>query len=188
MYEDFLTPTDAIIKHLFDPRYPNKFIPLQGKYLYLQHYLSLHWQDICGSNLARRCGVEKLAGNELYIRTGNSLLANELYMMQDLFLQKINAYLLGALIIKKLYFHTGRLLGRLKPSRSPVRTALPSHTVQASRLRMYLVMDHSNTTHEATDTISTIAAPSPKNQRLAARAGSKAMHTPYMFFLTESPP
>ena len=86
MYEDFLTPTDAIIKHLFDPRYPNKFIPLQGKYLYLQHYLRLHWQDICGSNLARRCGVEKLAGNELYIRTGNSLLANELYMMQDLFL------------------------------------------------------------------------------------------------------
>ena len=81
MYEDFLTPTDAIIKHLFDPRYPNKFIPLQGKYLYLQHYLRLHWQDICGSNLARRCGVEKLAGNELYIRTGNSLLANELYVI-----------------------------------------------------------------------------------------------------------
>ena len=112
MYEDFLTPTDAIIKHLFDPRYPNKFIPLQGKYLYLQHYLRLHWQDICGSNLAKRCGVEKLAGNELYIRTGNSLLANELFMMQDLFLQKLNAYLLGALIIKKLYFHTGSFYRR----------------------------------------------------------------------------
>lgn len=112
MYADFLTPTDAVIKHLFDPRYPNKFIPLQGKYLYLQHYLRSHWQEICGYNLAHRCGVEKLVGDELYIRTAHSLLANELYMMQDLFLQKINAYLLGALVIKKLYFHTGSFYRR----------------------------------------------------------------------------
>lgn len=107
MYDSFLTSADAIIKHLFDPRYPNKFIPLQGKYLYLQYYLQVHWVDICGSNLAKRCSVEKLTGEELYIRTANSLLANELFMMQSLFLQKINAYLLGALIIKRLFFHTG---------------------------------------------------------------------------------
>ena len=107
MYEDLLTRTDAIIKHLFDPRYPNKYIPMQGKYLYLQHYLRLHWEEICGLTLAKRCSVEKLVGNELYIRTANSLLANELYMMQALFLQKINAYLLGTLVIKKLFFHTG---------------------------------------------------------------------------------
>ncbi|MGM9570309.1 MAG: DUF721 domain-containing protein, partial [Phascolarctobacterium sp.] len=107
MYDSFLTSADAIIKHLFDPRYPNKFIPLQGKYLYLQHYLQVHWVEICGLNLAKRCSVEKLTSEELYIRTANSLLANELFMMQGLFLQKINAYLLGALVIKKLYFHTG---------------------------------------------------------------------------------
>ena len=107
-----MTSTDVIIKHLFDPRFPNKFIPLQGKYLYLQHYLRLHWQEICGYNLAQRCGVEKLVGNELYISTAHSLLANELYMMQNLFLQKINAYLLGTVVIKKLYFHTGSFYRR----------------------------------------------------------------------------
>ena len=100
MYEDKLASTDAIIKHLFDPRYQNKYVPLQGKYLYLQHYLELNWSNICGVNLAKRCCVEKIMGNELHIRTANSMLANELYMMQSLFLQKINAYLLGCLIIK----------------------------------------------------------------------------------------
>ena len=112
MYEDKLASTDAIIKHLFDPRYQNKYIPLQGKYLYLQHYLELNWSNICGVNLAQRCCVEKIMGNELHIRTANSMLANELYMMQSLFLQKINAYLLGCLIIKKLYFHTGSFYAR----------------------------------------------------------------------------
>lgn len=107
MYEDKLASTDAIIKHLFDPRFNNKFIPLQGKYLYLQHYLELNWPNICGLNLAKHCSIERLAGNELHIRTANSMLANELYMMQSLFLQKLNAYLLGAIVIKKLYFHTG---------------------------------------------------------------------------------
>ena len=118
MYQEQLSSADAIIRHLFDPRYNNKYIPLQGKYLYLQHYLNRNWQDICGINLAKRCRVEKLVGSELYIRTSNSMLANELYMMQSLFLQKINAYLLGTLIIKKLYFHTGAFLISRSESKS----------------------------------------------------------------------
>lgn len=107
MYEDKLVSTDAVIEHLFDPRFNNKFVPMQGKYLYLQHYLMKKWPEICGLNLVGRCCVEKLVGNELHIRTVNSLLANELYMFQDLFLQKVNAYLLGSVVIKKLYFHSG---------------------------------------------------------------------------------
>jgi hypothetical protein len=35
--------------------------------------------------------------------------------------------------------------------------------------------------------VSTTAAPNPKKYKLAMSAGSKAMHTPYMFFLTLSP-
>lgn len=107
MSDEFLASADSIIKHLFNPNYNNKFIPLQGKYLYLKHYLDSKWTEICGSNLAKRCRVDKLVGNELYIVTANSLLANELYMMQSLFVQKINAFLLGTLVIKKLYFHSG---------------------------------------------------------------------------------
>ena len=60
-----------------------------------------------GENLARSCAIEKISGSELYVRTANSMLANELYMMQQLFLQKINSFLLGRVLIKKVYFHTG---------------------------------------------------------------------------------
>ena len=124
MYQEQLSSADAIIRHLFDPRYNNKYIPLQGKYLYLQHYLNRNWQDICGINLAKRCRVEKLVGSELYIRTSNSMLANELYMMQSLFLQKINAYLLGTLIIKKLYFHTGAFFNKQEREQKPQEAVL----------------------------------------------------------------
>lgn len=109
MRYDKLEAADEVVKRLFDPRYSYKkaYIPLELKYAYLQHYLEDKWTEIVGKNLARSCSIEKIVGNELYIRTASSLLANELYMMQSLFLQKINAFLLGRIIIKKVYFHTG---------------------------------------------------------------------------------
>lgn len=114
MRYDKLEAADEVVKRLFDPRYSYKkaYIPLELKYAYLQHYLESKWIEIVGKNLARSCSIEKIVGNELYIRTASSLLANELYMMQSLFLQKINAFLLGRLIIKKVYFHTGGFIRR----------------------------------------------------------------------------
>ena len=114
MRYDKLEAADEVVKRLFDPRYSYKkaYIPLELKYAYLQHYLEDKWTEIVGANLARSCSIEKIVGNELYIRTASSLLANELYMMQALFLQKINAFLLGRLIIKKVYFHTGGFIRR----------------------------------------------------------------------------
>ncbi len=114
MRYDKLEAADEVVKRLFDPRYSYKkaYIPLELKYAYLQHYLETKWTEIVGKNLARSCSIEKIVGNELYIRTASSLLANELYMMQSLFLQKINAFLLGRLIIKKVYFHTGGFIRR----------------------------------------------------------------------------
>ena len=114
MRYDKLEAADEVVKRLFDPRYSYKkaYIPLELKYAYLQHYLEAKWTEIVGANLARSCSIEKIGGNELYIRTASSLLANELYMMQALFLQKINAFLLGRLIIKKVYFHTGGFIRR----------------------------------------------------------------------------
>lgn len=114
MRYDKLEAADEVVKRLFDPRYSYKkaYIPLELKYAYLQHYLEAKWTEIVGANLARSCSIEKIVGNELYIRTASSLLANELYMMQSLFLQKINAFLLGRLIIKKVYFHTGGFIRR----------------------------------------------------------------------------
>lgn len=114
MRYDKLEAADEVVKRLFDPRYSYKkaYIPLELKYAYLQHYLEAKWTEIVGANLARSCSIEKIVGNELYIRTASSLLANELYMMQSLFLQKINVFLLGRLIIKKVYFHTGGFIRR----------------------------------------------------------------------------
>lgn len=114
MRYDKLEAAEEVVKRLFDPRYSYKkaYIPLELKYAYLQHYLEDKWTEIVGANLARSCSIEKIVGNELYIRTASSLLANELYMMQALFLQKINAFLLGRLIIKKVYFHTGVFIRR----------------------------------------------------------------------------
>lgn len=116
MYAEKLEATDDIIRRLFDPRlsYKRAFIPLEVKMAYLQHFLEEKWVDIVGENLARSCSVEKIAGNELHIRTANSMLANELFMMQGLFLQKINAFLLGRIIIKKVHFHTSGFLRRQK--------------------------------------------------------------------------
>ena len=114
MRYDKLESAEEVVKRLFDPRYTYKkaYIPLELKYAYLQHYLESKWTEIVGANLARSCSIEKIVGNELYIRTASSLLANELYMMQALFLQKINAFLLGRVVIKKVYFHTGGFIRR----------------------------------------------------------------------------
>ena len=101
MRYDKLEAADEVVKRLFDPRYSYKkaYIPLELKYAYLQHYLEDKWTEIVGANLARSCSIEKIVGNELY-------------MMLALFLQKINAFLLGRLIIKKVYFHTGGFIRR----------------------------------------------------------------------------
>lgn len=109
---DKLENIEEIVNRLFDPRKNNKYIPLKVKYMYLHHFLNSKWKEICGPALAGRCSIYKIEGHDMHIRVANSMLANELYMMQDLFLQKINAFLLGRIIIKKLYFHTGFVLKR----------------------------------------------------------------------------
>lgn len=107
MKKDNFVATEAIIRNLLDPRSPNKYISALGKKLYLRHYLACNWKEICGPVLAEQCCIDKIEGDELYIRTQNSILANELYIMQDYFLKKINSFLLGSLFIRKLHFHSG---------------------------------------------------------------------------------
>ena len=109
MYAENLAAAEEVIRRLFDPRrtYKKAYISPEIKLAYLQHYLESRWTEIVGENLARSCAIEKISGSELYVRTANSMLANELYMMQQVFLQKINSFLLGRVLIKKVYFHTG---------------------------------------------------------------------------------
>ena len=115
-----LLPTDSIIKKLFDPRVKRykvfvdenhrqsyQMIPLEAKVKYLEYYLQEHWNEICGEHLGKNCTVEKLQEDCLIICTSSSLLANELFMMKNLLLQKINRFLAGNIVIKELKFHSG---------------------------------------------------------------------------------
>ena len=129
MYAENLEAAEEVIRRLFDPRrtYKKAYISPEIKLAYLQHYLESRWSEIVGENLARSCAIEKISGSELYVRTANSMLANELYMMQQLFLQKINSFLLGRVLIKKVYFHTGSFFKRKsRPSRLPRLRNIPN--------------------------------------------------------------
>lgn len=121
MYADKFASAGEAVQRLFDPRLrfydrrdrsreitPSPVV----KRLYLEHFLKEKWAEICGAHLAQKCSLQKIEGQELYVSTATSVLANELYMMQGLFLQKVNAYLLGRLVIKKVYFHSGAALRR----------------------------------------------------------------------------
>ena len=104
--EDNFEATKKIIMRIFDvDHHPRRaVVAKEVKDAYLLHFLRENWQEICGPALAQRCSIVKLQGNVLTIRTINSLLAHELFMMKQLFLQKVNAFLLGKVIIKDLVF------------------------------------------------------------------------------------
>jgi hypothetical protein len=74
------------------------------KQKYAEYVLNRNWVEICGERLAKYCCVYKVEGNEVVIHTENSILANELFMMKDLLLQKINSYLPEKIVIKKISF------------------------------------------------------------------------------------
>lgn len=107
-----LEVAEDVVKRLFDPKRQNKYISQEAKKLYIQHILEANWEKICGPNLCSRCCIHKLEKNTLIIRTESSVWANHLLMMKDLFLQKINAYLLGSLVIKDLKFYSGGVIKR----------------------------------------------------------------------------
>lgn len=130
MYEKMEQP-EQIIDNLFATGYKDRKTGRQiklpeVKQNYALYLLRSRWQEICGEHLAKNCCIHKLEGNELVIRTANSLLANELFMMKDLFLQKINAFLLGKVIIKRLSFQAGANIETYKPrSLAEVEEAVP---------------------------------------------------------------
>ncbi len=79
------------------------------------------------------------------------------------------------------------LLGMLNANRMPVRIAEPSQMVHLGFFIMNLFIAHSKNTHDATEMAVVIIAPIPKLMNEQRRAGTRAIHTLYMFFCTESP-
>lgn len=104
-----LEQAQKVVRRLFDPKYErtDKYVAREIKNAYVQHVLESNWRSICGEHLEKHCCVHKIEKNTLIIRTASSVWANHLLMMKNLFLQKINAFLLGSVIIKDLKFYSG---------------------------------------------------------------------------------
>jgi len=125
-----LEQTNDIMQRLFDPKIKayntyvdtsrkkqvQRSMPLAVKKMYYKYYLMQHWEEICGTNLAKQCIIENLEDGILNITTSSSLLANELFMMKKLLMQKINNVLNGNYVVKDLRFHTGRVVKNKKSS------------------------------------------------------------------------
>lgn len=116
MFKEPLETTGDVVRRLFDPRVNIRRSPVAPivKQKYMEHILQDNWDKICGPMLAKSCSIYKLEGDELYVKTTTAAMANELFMMQQLFLQKVNAYLLGRRIVKKVYFQSGGQLRKLE--------------------------------------------------------------------------
>ncbi len=118
---EVLESSEKIIGRLLDPgcERTDKFVARAVKNAYLEHLLQANWRGICGENLANHCCIHKLEKDVLTVRTESSVWANHLLMMKNLFLQKINMFLLNRLIIKDLRFYSGGVIDRYE---SRIRT------------------------------------------------------------------
>ena len=140
MHKQFDKP-DKIIKNLFtsgfvlrdkEGRSTGRQVRFPGaQEKFAEYLLTQNWQEICGAHLAKNCCVHKIKGDALTIRTASSMLANELFMMKELFLKKINACLDGKLVIKKLNFQAGSNIIQYSKDEEKVSEALAAISVWA---------------------------------------------------------
>lgn len=119
MSKEKLENAGNILPHLFNShkRRSKAVFPLELQQSYWQHFLEERWRDVCGENLNKLCGIEKLEGEVLIINTQSSTMANELFMIKKQLIKKINFLLQGMWSVKDLKFHT---LGEIKQKKLPI--------------------------------------------------------------------
>ena len=62
-----------------------------------------HWEDIVGSGIAKRSKPQKLVRKTLYVSVTTSTWANELSLMSEKFIEKINSFI-GEDVVKTIRF------------------------------------------------------------------------------------
>jgi predicted nucleic acid-binding Zn ribbon protein len=62
-----------------------------------------HWEDIVGSGIAKRSRPERLTRTTLYVSVTTSTWANELSLMSDKLIEKINSFT-GENVVKTIRF------------------------------------------------------------------------------------
>ncbi len=62
-----------------------------------------HWKDIVGSEIYKKSKPERIAGGILYVRVSTSIWANELSLMSDKLIEKINSFI-GEKVVESIRF------------------------------------------------------------------------------------
>ncbi len=101
--------TGAIIERLFNIQGKEAVISRSLKARYLLFYLSRHWTEVVGGLLASQCCAERLERGVLYVRTADSMLAHQLFIMRKDFLAKVNAVLAGKAKVRGVSFFAATL-------------------------------------------------------------------------------
>lgn len=97
----------SVMNWIFDPRNNDRMVSAKLKKGYQLNRLSESWAEIVGENLGRSSRPARLERGELTVTTASSSLASELFMMQELLIGKINKFLDGSVVVKKVRFATG---------------------------------------------------------------------------------
>lgn len=101
---------NSVLNWIFDPRNNNRHISVKLKKAYQLHRLIDNWAEVAGANLSKNSSPTRLDRGELTVTTASSSLASELFMMQELLVEKINKFFAGSVVIKKVRFMTGNIV------------------------------------------------------------------------------
>ncbi len=102
----------GVMDRLFDPALKNKKeypVDRKVKAEYPVVFLNRQWEKAVGSLLKDQCRAEKIERGILYVQTADSVLAQQLFMLKDEFLAKVNSVLEGKAKIKNVRFNAGYL-------------------------------------------------------------------------------
>jgi predicted nucleic acid-binding Zn ribbon protein len=62
-----------------------------------------HWKEIVGTEIFKKTKPERISGGTLYVSATTSIWANELSLMSDKLIEKINSFI-GEEVVKKIRF------------------------------------------------------------------------------------
>ena len=117
-----------VMDRLFDPAFKNKKeypVDRKVKAEYSVVFINRQWEKIVGSLLKEQCRAEKIERGILYVQTADSVLAQQLFMLKDEFLAKVNEALEGKGKIKSVRFNAGSLSKKEPRKKAEAKEAGP---------------------------------------------------------------
>jgi len=72
-------------------------------YRLIESKIFIHWEDIVGTEISKKAKPERITRGTLYLSVSTSIWANELSLMSDKLIEKINSFI-GEEVVKKIKF------------------------------------------------------------------------------------